>query len=186
MLLFDKAARVCAAAVLAGGLASGCVAVTEEHHGDPALEARLAELEAKEEIRSLIVNYGRFLDGRDYAAYASLFAENGVWTGGFGTFEGRDAIERMLSDNLGPRPVAGPREPLPTLHLVSNELIDVDGDRATAISKWFFINAGADGAPRMLLAGRYEDEFVREGGRWLIARRTAIGDIPPDEATADR
>lgn len=164
---------------------SGCVAVTEQTTRDPALEARLAALEAQDEIRRLIVNYGRFLDGRDYAAYADLFAEDGVWTGGFGTFEGRDAIARMLSDNLGARAPAGPREPLSSLHLVSNELIEVDaasgGDRARAVSKWFFINAGADGAPRMLLAGRYEDDFVREGGRWLIARRTAIGDIPPDE-----
>ena len=162
-----------AAAALALG-AGGCVAISEEGAADPAVEARLAELEAREEIRAILVNYGRFLDAGEFAAYADLFAEDGVWVGGFGTFTGRDAIRGMLEDNLAP----GPRERLTTLHLLPNELIDVDGDRANAVSKWFFIGAGADGAPRLILAGRYEDEFVREGARWAIARRVALSDIP--------
>src|SRR5690606_29218032 len=32
--------------------------------------------------------------------------------------------------------------------------------------------------PTPLLAGRYVDEFVREGGKWKIARRTTWGEIP--------
>ncbi len=141
----------------------------------------MAELEAREAIRALLLDYGRLLDAGDFAGYAALFAEDGEWVGGLGRFQGRAAIRAMLEDNLAP----GPRERLTSLHLMSNEVIEVDGERATARSRWFFIVTGEDGAPRLLLAGRYEDELVREGGRWLFARRAAYGDIPYDDPLAE-
>ena len=50
-----------------------------------ALEQRVQQLEDEKEIREVIIRYGEYLDARDYAGYASLFASDGVWTGGFGS-----------------------------------------------------------------------------------------------------
>src|SRR5690606_38025957 len=64
------------------------------------LEQRVLQLEAEKEIREVVVKYGEYLDARDYAGYASLFASNGMWTGGFGSATGPAAIEEMLKKNL--------------------------------------------------------------------------------------
>lgn len=48
--------------------------------------------------------------------------------------------------------------------------IEVDGDRATGRSAAREIIA-LKGGGIYKLAGRYEDQFVRQGGKWLFARR---------------
>ena len=54
-----------------------------------SLAARLQKFEDKEEIQNLLLDYGRHLDNRDFAAYSRLFAKDGEWVGGFGTAVGR-------------------------------------------------------------------------------------------------
>src|SRR3989304_7076830 len=57
-----------------------------------AISARLQRLEALESIRQLLIDYGRTLDARDFAAYAALFTEDGEWIGGFGPIQGAPPI----------------------------------------------------------------------------------------------
>ena len=72
-----------------------------------SLEQRVERMEAESDIRRVLVEYGAFLDARDYSAYAGLFATDGEWVGGFGTFRGPRAIRQMLEDSLGkPEPEA--------------------------------------------------------------------------------
>lgn len=59
---------------------------------DPSISSRVERLEDIEEIRTVLTDYGRFLDARDFAAYARLFAKDGEWVGGFGTVKGPAAI----------------------------------------------------------------------------------------------
>lgn len=141
-----------------------------------ALAQRVQELEDEKAIREVLVQYGEFLDARDYAAYSRLFARDGVWTGGFGSFTGPAAIEAMLVENLGaPEPGFVNKT---SFHLITTPVVDVDGDRATARSRYLFFTASDEGRPNPLLAGRYEDEFVREDGAWKIRRRITHGVIP--------
>ena len=67
----------------------------------PSLEQRVQRMEDESAIRRILIEYGADLDAKDYHAYAGLFAHDGVWQGGFGTFTGPAAIEKMLVDNLG-------------------------------------------------------------------------------------
>ena len=140
---------------------------------DSSFAARLQRLEDMEAIRALLIDYGRFLDARDLAAYSRLFARDGEWVGGFGSAKGPAAILEFMQKNLGTGPNRGN-----TYHILSNFEIDVKGDTATAWSRWTFVTPGPDGKPVISQAGRYDDALVREDGRWKFKRRVASNDIP--------
>ncbi len=150
----------------------------------PALttEQRLDRLEAEKQIREAIVKYGEYLDARDYAGYSSLFASNGTWTGGFGSATGPAAIQKMLEDNLG-IPDAGFINK-DNFHLNTTVVVEVDGDTATARSRYMFFTRTEDNRPQPLLAGRYYDQFVRENGEWKILKRASHGVIPYRDGNA--
>ncbi len=140
--------------------------------GRNALESRLQRLEDMEEIRAVLINYGRFLDARDFASYAGLFAKDGEWVGGFGTVKGPAAIQMFMEKNIpGPNTAHN-------YHLLSNFEIDVHGDTATAWSRWAFVVPGPDQKPVIAQGGRYDDILVRENGHWKFKRRTASNDLP--------
>jgi uncharacterized protein (TIGR02246 family) len=120
---------------------------------------------------------GRHLDSRDMKAYASLFAADGEWVGGFGTVQGRDNIQAFMEKNMG----TGPNR-AGNYHLLSNFVITVQGDTAIAWSRWAFVVPEASGA-RVAQAGRYDDTLVRENGRWRFKRRVASNDTAPPGAT---
>ena len=140
---------------------------------DASLAARLQHLEDIEEIRVLLTDYGRFLDSRDLTAYSRLFAKDGEWVGGFGTSRGPAEILAFMQKNLG----TGPNRNN-SYHILSNFEITVQGDTATAWSRWTFIVPASDGKPVLSQAGRYDDTLVREEGKWKFKRRTASNDIP--------
>jgi uncharacterized protein (TIGR02246 family) len=140
---------------------------------DASPAVRLQRLEDMEEIRTLLLDYGRFLDSRDLVAYSRLFAKDGEWVGGFGSARGPEEILAFMQKNLGTGPNRGN-----TYHILSNFEIATDRDSATAWSRWTFITPGADGKPVISQAGRYDDVLVREDGRWRFKRRVASNDIP--------
>jgi uncharacterized protein (TIGR02246 family) len=144
-----------------------------------ALAARLQQLEDRQEIERLLLDYGRHLDGRDFAAYGRLFAKDGEWVGGFGTASGGPAgIQAFMEKAMGTAPNRANN-----YHLLSNFVITVAGDTATAWSRWAFVVPGAAGAT-IAQAGRYDDTLVRENGRWRFKRRVASNDTLPPGATA--
>ena len=143
-----------------------------------SLASRLKRLEDIEEIRGVLISYGRYLDAHDLASYSQLFAESGEWIGGFGSAKGPAGIRALMEKNLPVRP--GPN-PGSTYHLLTNFLIDVQGDSATAWSRWSFTVTGTDNKPSVLYGGHYDDTFVREKGRWKFLRRAAATDIPHSE-----
>lgn len=140
---------------------------------DSSLAARLQRLEDMEEIRTLLLDYGRHLDSRDLAAYSRLFAKDGEWVGGFGSVQTPAGIQAFMEKNLG----TGPNR-TNTYHLLTNFVIEVKGDTATAWSRWTFVTPGPDGRPVIAQAGRYDDNLVRENGRWRFKRRVASSDLP--------
>ncbi|HVY82733.1 MAG TPA: nuclear transport factor 2 family protein [Steroidobacteraceae bacterium] len=158
--------------------AVAATAVPAEHPKDAAsVAARLQQVEDHLAIERLLMEYGRALDSRDFAAYSQLFATNGEWSGSLGTFRGPAAIKAAMEESFKNSKAAA----VPTnFHLLTNAIIDVQGDRATAWSKWTFMRV-VDGKPVVALAGQYEDTLVREGGRWKFLRRTAQtpGDAQP-------
>ncbi len=134
--------------------------------------------EDRAEIHALLVEYGRTLDARDFDGFAALFAEDGVYVAGgdggeplSGTEAGA-AMRRVFAENA-----LGFAEP--NYHLFFNETVEFTGpDSATATSQSLYMVPGEDGAPRAAMMAEYDDELVREGGRWKFARRTVRGLMP--------
>ena len=139
---------------------------------DAQAAARIQRLEDIEEIRTLLLNYGRHLDSRDFGAYSRLFAKEGEWAGGLGMVQGPAAIQVFMEKNI-----AGPNRGN-TYHLLSNFVIEVNGDTATAWSRWAFVTPAPDGKPVISQGGHYDDTLIRENGRWRFKRRVASSDLP--------
>lgn len=141
-----------------------------------SLAARVQVLEDREEIRALILAYGSAHDHRDYKTFASLFASNGEWIGGLGTAKGPEAIFALMDKSIG-------HNPLPmgsgTFHVMTNDQIVIDGDRASSTTKWLYITASEDNSPKPTYLGHYDDQFIRENGKWKFLRRQSFSDISP-------
>ena len=71
-----KTSRIVTAALLTAALVAPLAAQSDS--------ARIKRLEDIQEIQTLLLNYGRNLDARDFKAYSLLFARDGVWQGGMG------------------------------------------------------------------------------------------------------
>ncbi len=135
------------------------------------LEARIQLTEDRIAIEHLLMEYGRTLDNRDFAAYSQLFAENGEWKGALGTYKGpvaiQTAMEKIFTDAAADIPKGR------NFHVMSNFDIKVQGDRATASSMFIFYKMEGS-KPGAEVAGRYEDVLIREKGVWRFLQRTAL------------
>ena len=177
------AVLVTAAAVLTGIAISGYIPAKSAEKQE-TVETRLQRLEDREAIRRLLMDYGRFLDQRNFVAFSQLFSEKeGEWIGGMGRAKGSQAVLKLMEDSIGKdsKGISAPN-----YHLFSNEMISVDGDQAKALTKWMFIVQGETGRPQPFYLGHYEDTIVRENGHWKFLRRTVYGDIPADDPLAPK
>ena len=141
-----------------------------------SLAARVQVLEDREAIRALILAYGQAHDHRDYRTFADLFASNGEWVGGLGTAKGPQAIFELMDKTIGHKPLPNGSG---TYHVMTNDQIKIDGDRATATTKWIYLTANDDNSPKLTYLGHYDDEFIRENGHWKFLRRQTASDISP-------
>lgn len=120
------------------------------------------------------------MDYFDADGYAAVFAEDGVldWAGG--VVEGRAAIREFMSSGtydlrkMGLQPAQTPDGkdwPSTVRHLISNQVIVVDGDTAKGVSYWMNYANNADRRQIQWLSfGSWEDEFVKIDGRWYFSR----------------
>jgi uncharacterized protein (TIGR02246 family) len=161
------------------GAMPGFAAQPASPPGPASIEQRLQRVEDELAIRRVLVEYSATQDAKDYAGYAALFAKEGEWVNGNTVHKGRAAIHKMLVDLYGTPPEGYVNAE--SYHISSNPQIDIDGDRATARSRHLLVMRGPNGEPTPMLAGRYEDEFIREEGQWKILRRVDHPVMPTRE-----
>jgi ketosteroid isomerase-like protein len=162
------------AAIRAGGVGRAVTGAAAD-----GLGARLRQLEDLQQIRQLFIDYKTVLDGKDFSAYAGLFAEDGEFIAGPERAKGRAAIQALVEAMPGTGLLGA--EAGEDFHLVINPQVELDpgdADRARARSTWVYVVTGEDGGPLLSKLGHYDDELVREGGRWRFLRREAPMDIP--------
>lgn len=159
-------------ALAAAGLA-GCGAGSQH---TAALEQRLQLVEDQLAIERVLIEYPTTQDAHDYAGYAALFARDGEWVNGSTVHKGPEAIRKMLVGLYGePEPDYVNNE---SFHISYNPRIELDGDHATVQSRHLLVMRGPAGEPVPMLAGRYDDEFIREDGQWKIKRRVDTPVMP--------
>lgn len=147
---------------------------------DDDLAARIQRIEDRQAIEQLIVgDYPRALDSSNWKAYASFFASDGELIVNGTSIKGPAAIEAYFNR---PRPAraGAPANPEPRIgkHVVTNLMIQITGDRATAQGYWQTVMSRASGTT-IAGAGHYEDVLKRENGTWKFSKRAIINDTPP-------
>lgn len=174
------AARSLAVAGTVAAIAAMLISQAPAQSGDFArITARVQALEDREAIRALIMAYGAAHDARDYRRFAALFAErDGEWVGGLGSAKGRDAVFELMDSTIGHNPRSGGSG---TYHIMTNDQIVIDGDRASAVTKWIYLTPNENNNPQIVFLGHYDDQFIREDGAWKFLLREAPVDIAPPQ-----
>ena len=158
-----------AAGALAGPHVPGLAASGAEADVGAALADRIA-------IEDMVTRYyGNF--GKQDAAddFAAFYTEDAVFDVNGIVSTGREAIEAFYADT-------GDDEEAPaaqgTFHMmISNPVIDVNGDTATAQFMWTGVmNTGIQERPQLWEQGREYDLLVKEDGQWRIKKRVVIAD----------
>lgn len=132
-------------------------------------------------VRRVLERYMRYNDDGDLDGMLSLFAADAVYRVLGREMVGHDAIAAFLQE-LGFTRSTGRwtdpghenRQPR-SMHLISNPVIDVDGDTAIAESDFVTLRRNADGDAELGLVGRYRDR-LRKGtdGEWRFAERGGV------------
>ena len=175
--------RLVVAAAAAASLLSITEAVLAQRAAAPvSMEERLQRIEDREAIEELLITYGRYLDKEDLAGYSALFASDGVWEGGIGSARGPREILTMLETVFGR---TTPGQYGASYHLMSDIVIDVDGDTATSWSRWTWVVESEDGKPVPQRSGHYEDTLVRENGEWKFSHRLTVTELPTPEKDSE-
>ena len=132
----------------------------------PDLAARLAELDDRREIESLVHRYCRHFDENEPALVGALFAD--AATVDYGPefppiVGGPEVIASTIAVGFAERFAA-------TSHHVSNVEIELEGpDTAQSVSYLYAWHRYVDGSPESELWGRYRHTFVRTGAGWRIS-----------------
>ncbi len=149
-----------------------------------SIETRLQNFEDRVQIHQLLMDYGHYLDQRNFAAFSKLFAEKGgEWIGGMGKAKGPETIQKLMEETIGTNTKG---MSTPNFHVFANESIKLNGDQASALSKWIFVVAGDANRPQLVYLGHYDDLLVRENGHWKFQKRVVYSDIPADDPLASR
>lgn len=139
------------------------------------LALSVATLQAERDCQAVVLAAAGAVDGRDHAAFAALFAQDGVLLRPDGSeMRGRAAIEAAYAvrdpDRL-------------TRHLLSNQRVQVDLNAGTAqvastVQLWTGKHSDAvtpRGRPADALQqiGEFRDQLVKTDEGWRLARREA-------------
>ena len=111
----------------------------------------------RQDITDLISRLGRWLDDKAFDDAGSVLTENVTVSTPGGQAEG---IERVVAQ-------ASRNHQVPTQHLITNVLVDLDGDRATATANLLVTFAG----PELERQGeRYRFGVARTPDGWRLSR----------------
>lgn len=125
-------------------------------------------------LRRVVDEYALAVDGRDAAAFADLFTDDGVLAV-YEAGEDDPSIEYVGRERLLEvvQLIAAFDA---TMHVMANHVVDVEGDeafgRVYALCHHLQEQDGKGEDTLMLL--HYRDRYVRIDGRWRIARRDVL------------
>jgi len=135
-----------------------------------------AVLEAKDAIRELMAAYAQALDACRFADVAACFAPDGEWTTDYGAARGPAEIEAFIR-GIVPVKGEGPQRK----HYITNIIVAVDGDTASAVSDYLVVREAGPGLIPVM-GGTYRDKFVKTPAGWRFSRKELEHHIAGDMA----
>jgi uncharacterized protein (TIGR02246 family) len=127
-----------------------------------ALGRRIARLEARAEIAELLTRYAFLLDDHEFEAVGELFAPDARFGSPGSAHTGREAIVANYR-------ALGERYPV-TLHEARGFVLEfLDDEHARGQVQGF--SEQSSGEQTVITSFRYDDRYVRLGGRWRFASR---------------
>ena len=114
-------------------------------------------------IQQLLARYNRAADAGDADAFAATFTDDGETVTPDATRRGREAL--MEAARTVPQRIPGIR------HWVTNHVVDVDGDEASATVYVMVVVAGGAEGPQVAATGKYRDRLRRTPDGWRFTRR---------------
>ena len=141
------------------------------------LERRAQRHEDIQAVRTLQFKYGYYMDKCLFAEIVDLFSEQAELRFMGGVFHGKEGARRLYGGSSG---LNGPVDGMLFEHLIVQDIVDISPDGRTAYGRFrTFMQGGVhetkkDAPPQIpgqfWEGGIYENEYVKEGGVWKIAR----------------
>ena len=127
----------------------------------------------RQDFHDLALGYAQAADRRDYEAFRELFVEDGIVGVHYGD-PGSVAPEfEMKGIDLIVKGMRGLEQYSRTMHVVSNQYVDVEGDRATGetycVAHHIHEKQGVEWVYVMHI--RYQDRYTRPSGPWRFSER---------------
>ncbi|MEV4152908.1 nuclear transport factor 2 family protein [Nocardia salmonicida] len=130
-----------------------------EHEDD--LEQMVRWVVDLEEIKILMAKYCHGIDQKNEETFLSIWSDDADYLLPRGAGHGIEGVRELVRKVW--------REVPQCHHHITNPVIQIQGDTATAATDVFYFRLTADGT-RVLLSGRYAFEFVRRDGKWKTKR----------------
>jgi ketosteroid isomerase-like protein len=150
---------------------AGCTANAASDGNDAAQQALLDRVAITDLLSRYYGNFG----STNATPFIDYYTDDAVFDVNGHVAHGKKEIEGIYSGlaSTGESPATRG-----TFHmLMTNPVIDVNGDTATATLLWTgILNTKADAPPQFVEQGREYDRLVKKNGKWLISKRVVIAD----------
>ncbi len=124
-------------------------------------------------IRELMETYAHGVMTRDADIWGAVWTDDAYWAlpeyPDLGGFDGKAAIVAGWVESMRHYGLDNCTRPM--IYVMIPGAIEVDGNQATAIAYTSEIYDDPATGKRVHARGRYEDELIKSGERWLFSRR---------------
>ncbi len=150
----------------------GLAAANAQTAGAEKQDSGMSELRDRMELKELVDVFSVLADKKDVETQVLLFTEDAT----VDSYRGDSLVSSIKGcENLAQGFGAFLALFDTVYHINGQQTVRIDGDRATGTAYCQVVLIGMQDGRRMMTTQGviYDDEYVRQGGKWLIAKRTS-------------
>ena len=139
---------------------------------DDNLNKRISQIEDRIALKELVDTFSILADRKDVRAQTQLYSGGTVETYRKGVLVTKLTGRKEMEDAFG----AFLKNFDTVYHFNGQQTVKINGDKASGISYCMVTLIGIENGKKMKtsIGVYYQDEYVRENNRWLIAKRTSV------------